>query len=55
MEFQKEGIIRIIPIIADVSGMTYDEILFKFGDVYGFKNNGEKIIAEVGFIQVGGL
>lgn len=42
---------RIFPLEANVTGMSHNEIVEKFGEVYGFKNRGNRTIAQVGYVQ----
>ena len=48
----KEKMIRVKPILADVTDMTHNEVVEKFGEVFGFKEKEGKILAEIGYIQV---
>lgn len=44
--------IRIIPLTQNVSGLTHNEIVEQFGEVFGIYEKDNKIIAEVGYIQI---
>jgi len=46
--------IRITPIIADVTDLTYNEVVEKYESIYGFKEKEGKIFAEIGYIQIEG-
>lgn len=43
--------IRIKPLEADVTGLTDEEIISQYGDLYGKREVEGRIIAEVGFVQ----
>jgi len=43
--------ISVFPLETDVTGMTHNEIVEKFGEVYGFKNRGKTLIAQIGFVM----
>ena len=43
---------RIFPLEANVTGMSHNEVVEKFGEVFGFKNRGKKLIAQVGYVQI---
>lgn len=43
--------IQIRPIEFDVTGMSDAEVLFRFGEYYGFKEIAGRRIAQVGYIQ----
>lgn len=44
--------IKIIPLETEVTDLTHNEIVEKFGEVYGFKTKEGRTIAQIGFVQV---
>jgi len=49
----KEKMIRIQPITADVSGLTHNEIVEKFGEeIFGIQETEGKVLVQVGYIQI---
>jgi len=42
--------IKIQAIETDVTNMSHNEIVEKFGEVYGFKTKNDRTIVQVGYI-----